>query len=211
VFIQVIQGRIGDVDSLRTAVQRWREEIAPQVTGWLGTTGGATADGTALAVIRFESEEAARRNSDRPEQQRWWAETSRYFDGEVTFHDCAEVLTMLGGGSDDAGFVQIIQGRTSDVDRLRRFVAESEDALREARPEILGGTLALDGDGGFTEVVYFTSEAEAREGERQPPPPEVAAELTALLDGATFYDISGPWLHSPDTSPQTSPETSPDT
>jgi hypothetical protein len=197
VFIQVIQGRISDVDGLRDAVQRWRDEIAPQVNGWLGTTGGATADGTAIAIVRFESAQAARSNSDRPEQQQWWAEASRYFDGDVTFHDCPEVLTLLGGGSDDAGFVQIIQGRTSDVDRLRRFVADSQDGLREARPDVLGGTVALHGDGGFTEVIYFTSEAAAREGERSASPPEVEAELGELLRDATFFDLPRPWLHSP--------------
>src|SRR6266540_2840622 len=99
-FIQVIQGKIGDVDGLREAVERWGEEVGPTATGWLGTTGGATADGTAIAVVRFESEEAARRNSERPEQGQWWAEASKYFAGDVTFHDCAEVVTFGDGGSD---------------------------------------------------------------------------------------------------------------
>ena len=41
------------------------------------------------------------------------------FDGEVTFHDCDDVTMFLGGGSDDAGFVQVIQGRLSDPERFR--------------------------------------------------------------------------------------------
>src|SRR5437762_7337373 len=130
-FIQVIQGKIGDVDGLRAAVERWGEEIGPTATGWLGTTGGATADGTAIAVVRFESAEAARENSERPEQQQWWEEASRYFAGEVTFHDCTDVHTFLDGGSDDAGFVQIIQGRTSDPDRMRELLEQSSKALHE--------------------------------------------------------------------------------
>ena len=31
-----------------------------------------TADGRMVALVRFDSEEAARRNSDRPEQGAWW-------------------------------------------------------------------------------------------------------------------------------------------
>jgi hypothetical protein len=198
-FVQVIQGKIADADGLRAAVERWRDEIAPQVTGWLGSTGGASADGTAIAVIRFESEEAARRNSERPEQQQWWAQASTYFDGEVTFHDCPEALTFLDGGSDDAGFVQIIQGRTTDPGRMRQLMEQSSDALRQLRPDVIGGTVALHGDGGFTQVVYFISEAAAREGERKESPPELKAiddEVASLFTEATFFDLPRPWLHS---------------
>jgi hypothetical protein len=197
VFVQVIQGRVADADRLRAAVQRWRDEVAPQATGWLGTTGGATADGTAIAVVRFESEDAARLHGERPEQQQWWAEASQCFDGDVTFHDCAEVFTFLEGGSDDAGFVQIIQGRATDIERMRRTMGESGDALRRARPDVLGGTVAFHNDGGFTQVVYFTSEADARQGESEAPPPEMDAEVAAVMRDATFYDLHGPWLHSP--------------
>ena len=37
-------------------------------------------------------------------------------DGPPEFHDCDDVTVWLGGGSDDAGFVQIIQGQTDDPD-----------------------------------------------------------------------------------------------
>jgi hypothetical protein len=198
-FIQVIQGRIADADGLRAAVERWQETIAPNVPGWLGTTGGATADGTAIAVVRFESEEAARRNSERPEQQQWWAEASRYFAGDVTFHDCPEVLTFLDGGSDDAGFVQIIQGRVQNPDRMRKMLEESSEGLRALRPDVIGGTVALHGDGGFTQTVYFTSEAAAREGEARQAPPEMREmdeEVSAMMRDATFYDLPRPWLFS---------------
>jgi hypothetical protein len=196
-FIQVVQGKIADVDGLRGAVERWRDEIAPHSEGWLGTTGGATADGTAIAVIRFESPEAARRNSEKPEQQQWWAEASKYFAGEVTFHDCAEVFDFNGGGSDDAGFVQIIQGRTTDPARMRQMMEQGGDAMREARPDVIGGTVALHGDGGFTQVIYFTSEEAAREGERKEMPPEMAEEMASMMSEPTFFDLTRPWLHSP--------------
>lgn len=194
-FIQVIQGKIADVDGLRSAVQRWSDEIAPHVTGWLGTTGGVTADGTAIAVVRFESEEAARRNSDRPEQQQWWAEASKHFAGEVTFHDCTETLKFLDGGSDDAGFVQVIRGKVDDVERLKAMAAHDDD-LHRMRPEILGATLAIEKDGTFTQTVAFTDEESARRGEAQDVPDDVREVLEYAMSGATFFDLRHPWFES---------------
>jgi hypothetical protein len=40
-----------------------------------------TDDGRFIALARFESEEAARRNTDRPEQDRWWTEIAKLFTG----------------------------------------------------------------------------------------------------------------------------------
>ena len=36
VFIQVIQGRCNDADALHRQMDRWREELEPGATGWLG-------------------------------------------------------------------------------------------------------------------------------------------------------------------------------
>ncbi|MGH8826627.1 MAG: hypothetical protein ACRDVZ_03295, partial [Jiangellaceae bacterium] len=83
-FVQVIQGRVSDEGQVRTAFDRWVDDLAPGATGWLGSTAGVTEDGRFVALVRFESEEAARRNSDRPEQGAWWAETSQLFIGEAT-------------------------------------------------------------------------------------------------------------------------------
>jgi hypothetical protein len=199
-FIQVIKGKIADADGLKAALQRWYDEVAPTATGWLGSTGGVTADGTAVAVVRFESAAAARRNSERPEQQRWWEQASASFAGDVEFHDCEQVLSFLDEGSDDAGFVQIIQGRVTDADRMLRLLEESAEPLRKLRPEIIGGTIALHGDGGFTQTVYFASETAAREGERKETPPEMKEmdeEVGAMMSDATFFDLPHPWLHSP--------------
>jgi hypothetical protein len=200
-FIQVIQGQISDVGGLRAALDRWIEELAPGAAGWLGSTAGVTDDGRFVALVRFESEEAARRNSDQPEQDQWWAETSKLFSGDATFHDCRDVELLLRGGSDDAGFVQVIQGRTRDVERMRELGEQAGRLLADFRPEIIGGTIALHGDGGFTQAVYFTSEEAAREGERKEPTPELKALLDedmALNEGdLTYFDLRELWLHSP--------------
>ena len=93
--------------------------------------------------------------------------------------------------------IQVLQGRLSDPDRFRRFMSQSMDALHEARPEILGGTIAIEPDGTFTETVAFTDEASARSGEGAEPPEDVRAELEYAMQGATFYDLHHPWFSSP--------------
>ena len=103
-FIQVIQGRAINPDGIRAAADRWKAELQPGAEGWLGSTSGVTDDGRFIAVVRFQSEELARRNSDRPEQGAWWNETAMHLD-EVSFHDSSRVHTYQGGGSDEAGFV----------------------------------------------------------------------------------------------------------
>ncbi len=94
-FVQVIQGRVGDAGQLRARMEQWVRDLSGGAIGWLGSTAGVTADGTGIAVARFESADAA----------------------------------------------------------------------------------CLHGEGGFTRAEYFTSEAEARVGERKRPPPEAQASL----------------------------------
>jgi hypothetical protein len=201
-FVQVVQGQVSDAQQLREAGERWLRELQPGSVGWLGTTSGVTADGQGILIARFESEEAARRNSDRPEQTQWWMETSKLFAGDVAFHDCREVYEMLGGGSDDAGFVQVIQGRATDMEKARSMGDRFDRALREYRPDVLGGLICVHGDGSgdFTQVIYFTSEAEAREGERKQPTGEAAEmmrEEMELFTDLRYFDLTNPYLDSP--------------
>jgi hypothetical protein len=201
-FVQVIKGQVSDPAKLRAAMDRWAEELAPGATGWLGSTAGVTEDGRFIALARFESEEAARRNSDRPEQDRWWAETSKLFSGEATFSDSQNVVVDVIGEPDSAGFVQVIQGRSTDPERARELMGQDSSAEWAAyRPDVVG-SVAVDHQGGaYTMAIYFTSEAAAREGESKEPPPELKAqmeEMDALSAGMPeFFDLKQPWLHSP--------------
>jgi hypothetical protein len=79
-------------------------ELVPGFIGWQGTTAGVTEDDRFIALARFTSEEAARRNSDRPEQDRWWSETAELFTSKATFNDSSDVTV----DPDEAGFVQVI-------------------------------------------------------------------------------------------------------
>src|SRR4051812_36707219 len=102
-FMQVIQGQVIDAEEMRRAMDRWVAELAPGAKGWLGSTGGVTEDGRFIATARFESEDAARANSDRPEQGMWWSQAEKSLS-DVVFHDCSDVMLINGGGSDRAGF-----------------------------------------------------------------------------------------------------------
>ena len=198
-FIQVIQGKVKDEAGLRRAMDRWQEELMPGAIGFLGTTAGFTADGTFLALARFESADAAHANSERPEQGAWWAEMEKCFDGEVTFMDCADVRQWLSGGSDDAHFVQIMEGHSEDVARMHDVMGSHPDELHAARPEILGGLMMDAGDGRYVEAFYFTSEEAAHEGEKLEIPDELRAEMEEgmrLMGDVAYLDLRDPILVS---------------
>ena len=198
-FIQVISGTTTDREGLLRQAERWEEELRPGAAGFLGSTGGVTDDGRFILAARFESEDAARRNSVRDEQGAWWAETEKYLD-DVAFHDGTEVLTTLGGGSNGAGFVQVMRGRVLDHDKAAQLIArmgEFEAIMRQHRPEFLGDVTILHADGTYTDIIYFTSEAEAREGETKPMPAEgleMFEEFMATMPVNEYLDLKEPWL-----------------
>ena len=194
-FIQIIQGKCTDQQRLRGRLDEWLEQLAPDAPGWLGGTYGFTDDDDFVAVIRFESREAAALNAQRPEQDAWWQGTESCFDGPVEFHDSDDVTLMLDGGSDDARFVQIMRGRVDDPERLKTMMGDT-DLLHEMRPEIIGSTLAIEPDGTWTETIAFTDEESARRGEQQPMPEEMAQEFHQLMQGVTFLDLHQPWFAS---------------
>ena len=201
-FTQVIRGKVKDADAVRAATQEWESKLKPGAIGYLGATEGVADDGTFVAVARFESEEAAKANSDRPEQGEWWEKTSKLFEGPVTFHDCPQVTTFGGGGSDDAGFVQLMIYKPTDLDKMMAMTADFEktyDEMASARPDIIGGTTSIAKDGTVIDTNYFTSEAEAREGEKKEMPEEVQkamADFGEIAGPVEFIDICDPWLFS---------------
>ena len=200
-FAQIIQGKTSNPQALTAAGEQWLQDLAPGATGWLGTTSGVTEDGRAIAVVRFESEEDARRNSNRPEQDQWWSQTSKLFDGEATFRDSTDVTVDVQGDPDQAGFVQIMQGRSSDPERAKQLMDQDADKWTAFRPDVVGSVSIGHEDGGYTMVLYFTSEAEAREGERKEVPPDLQAnmeEMNKLSVGEPeFFDLEQPVILSP--------------
>jgi quinol monooxygenase YgiN len=200
-FVQVVQGRVSDAAQLRARLDTWAQEVAPGAVGWLGSTTGVTDDGRVMALARFESAEAAQQNSDRPEQTAWWEQTAKLFTDEPEFHNSTSVEVDTVGDPGEAGFVQVMQGRSSDPGRARELMANDQTDYRSFRPEILGTvTLNHDADA-WTMAIYFTSEEAAREGEKKEPTPEMAEMMKQLgelsIGEPVFFDLKSPGLHAP--------------
>jgi hypothetical protein len=192
-FIQVIQAKSSKRDEVRALTDEWGE-LPNEGSGFLGGTYGFTDDGDFFGVVRFESKEKAMANSERPETDAMAKRMGELMDGPPQFHDCDDVTVWADGGSDDAGFVQIIQGRTDDPERLKAVMAADEDDARAQRSDIIGGTFGLKADGSFVNTVAFTDEASAREGEASSDgPPE---EIVSLMSDLTFYNLRDPWFVS---------------
>jgi hypothetical protein len=200
-FVQVIQGHVADPEQVHAALDRWSQQLAAGAPGWLGSTAGVTEDGRFVGLARFESQESAQRNSDRPEQGQWWTQTSKLFTGEVIFRDSSDVTTDVTGDPNVAGFVQVMQGHSSDPARARELMAQDPDQWAAFRPDIIGSVAVGHQGGAYTVAMYFTSEQAAREGEHKQPPPELKAlmeEMNQLMVGEPeFLDLRQPWLYSP--------------
>jgi hypothetical protein len=202
VFIQIIQGRCTKPDELHALTDKWLREVAPNAVGWLGGTYGITDDDTFVGVVRFDSREAAMANSDRPEQSAWWREVEQCFDGPVEFHDADKVMLAVGGDADEAGFVQVIQGKVDDPALLEAELDEMSNLLQQERPEIIGTSFAIEEDGTFTETVYFTDEAAAREGEAKAMPNRedvrhLMEDFRRVTHDLRYLDLHQPWFASP--------------
>jgi hypothetical protein len=197
-FVQVIQGKVGDAAGLARNMDRWETELKPNAVGFIGSTAGTTKDGTFIALARFESADAAQANGDKPEQSSWWAETEKCFDGDVSFLNCDGQL-WGAGGSDDAGFVQVMQGQSNDVARLKAMMADFPDDMNESRPDVIGGVFGAAEDGHWVQAVYFTSEQAAREGETKEMTEAQRAqfeEAMSLMGEVSYLDLSEPRLIS---------------
>jgi hypothetical protein len=191
-FVQILRGGTHSGRAVLAELDRWLEELSPGAEGWLGSTGGVTDDGRFIASFRFESHQAAQRNSDRSEQTQWWNRFSRHLDAP-RFWDCNLVEVYKEGGSDEAGFVQVIMGRVLDADRFRE---EARSMAGPGRDDVIGSVAAWDGSR-FTEVVYFTSEEEARKGERSPAQHVALEKVWPLTQDLDYFDLTEPWMASP--------------
>src|SRR3954451_23900926 len=145
-FIQVIEGKTSDKSGLARQNEKWETDLAPGASGYLGMTGGVADGGTGIFLARFDNEAAARSNSERPEQGTWWNETAKYFDGDVTFRDCADVDVQQIRDLDAAWFVQVMQGTSSDKERVRQIAPQLTGKMAELRPDVLGTVIAWDDD-----------------------------------------------------------------
>lgn len=198
-FAQVISGLAADRDGLRRQFERWVRELRPGAAGFLGSTGGVTAEGHFVAVVRFEDAAASRANAERPEQSAWWQDTEQLLDGPATFRESDDIELLGVGGSDSAGFVQVIEGRTADRATFMHLERQLEQGFLDHRPDFIGSTLVWWRNGTWLEAAYFTSEAEVRAGEARglsPALDELFAQWQQLASPSLYLDLGKPWLAS---------------
>ena len=200
-FVQVIQGRTSQPQAVAEAFDRWRADLAPGATGWLGSTGGVTEDGRFLGVARFESEEAAAANSQRPEQDAWWSETASCSTGKphsATAPTYRRPAAATRTGPDSS---RSCRAGAATPSVPRQLMTQDSDKWAEFRPDVIGSVAIGHDEGAYTMVLYFTSEAEAREGERKEPPPELQAQMEEMnkltVGEPEFFDLKQPFLASP--------------
>ena len=197
-FVQIINGRVKDADEVRRLDERWRKDVMPGAKGFLGSTVGVTDDNRFLAFVRFSDEAAARANSDRSEQSAWWSEFEKSLDGAPSFRESNDVALLFDGGSDKAGFVQVMEGSVADRAKAEAFeTPEMLNELRAARPDLIGSIRAWFDGGKFVDVAYFTSEADARKGEKSEEFSGPSDQYMAMFTDMTFVDLHDPILTSP--------------
>ncbi len=198
-FIQVVSGDVADHSVLRRQLQRWVVELRPGAVGFLGSTAGITPQGHFVSVARFDDKPAARSNRERPEQAQWWKDTERCFNGPVEFRESADLDFLGNGGSDSAGFVQVIEGRTGDRARFMVLEREIERGFVKERPDFIGSMLVWWDSGAWLEVAYFSSEEQTRAAEQSGLSEgltNVFSEWQGLAAPSSYFDLTQPLLFS---------------
>ena len=194
-FVQIIEGTTSNPEALSAAGDAWEAEVKPGAVGFLGVTAGVSAGGKAFTLVRFQDEASAKANSERPEQGAWFEKhLATAYDSPPTFTESSDIEEFMGGGSNDAGFVQVMKSKNVDRAKLEEMDKTFEKFAGE-RPDILGGLRAWTGADTCVDVMYFTSEADARKGEQTEMPDELkqAMESFGEMD-VEFLDLPDPQL-----------------
>jgi hypothetical protein len=89
--------------------------------------------------------------------------------------------------------------KSANVDRsvLAGLDEAFESVAPTFRPEIIGSVRIWTDDESVYDLTYFTSEAEAREGESKEPPPELTEfldDFQSIMAATEFFDLRDPWL-----------------
>lgn len=194
-FVTVIRARSVDNATTQSAWKQWAAALRLGCDGFLGSTAGVAPNGQLVLVARFTDEEAARRSATPGNGASEWALIERACVPPLAVFESEQVDVSMGGGSDDAGFVQVLFGHGDRV-RARDVLLRGEAVLQRERPDIIGGFTAWR-DRTFVDVAYFRSESEARAGESR----ELSAEgrewfeqLASVMEFDEFVDLPHPWF-----------------
>jgi hypothetical protein len=120
----------------------------------------------------------------------------KLYDGEPTFKESSDVTEWMGGGSDDAGFVQVMKSTGVDRAQMEKMDAAFASFVGQ-RPDLLGGVRVWTGADSCIDIAYFTSEEAARKGEQADVPDELK-QLMGEFEGmgeTDYLDLTAPQLH----------------
>ena len=108
-------------------------------------------------------------------------------------------LAPVGDGVDGGAALAgpFVHGLVGHAGRVRLDVLDLREERVAPRGTFPGGFDDFKTTWDALQVAYFTSEADAREGESKAPPPELAAQMPdfeALMANVDFIDLRDPWL-----------------
>ena len=134
-FVQVIEGRTTDPDGLRAQFDKWVAELQPGATGYVGTTAGVAADGRVVCLrpVRVGGRRRGPTASG-PSRARGGPRPRSCSTGPSSSPSRATSRQFLAGGSDDAGFVQVMKVAGVDRAKVEAGDTQFETAGRHAAP-----------------------------------------------------------------------------
>ena len=82
--------------------------------GWLGVTAGVSQYGHFVALLGFETEEAARITMDHGTEHGLWDRLGRVVEG-LTFRECPNVRAFFTADAQDVESVEVTRGAVRDI------------------------------------------------------------------------------------------------
>ncbi|MGW7081726.1 hypothetical protein [Streptomyces sp. NPDC054866] len=197
-FVLKVEARTARPDAVRQQVLAWPADVGSSASGWLGCTGGVSADGDWVFLMRFVSQEAAWTTSDLPGYEQWWRACRRHLETPPVFAESTRVSGILRGGSDDAAAVIITQG-SGPSNRLSEILRRLETLELTEPVGVIGGFVAWHGCERFTEALYLASKgAQFRQlGTTSQALGRFIDDHVAAVRDARVIDLDEPWLTSP--------------
>lgn len=199
-WIRIARGKTAEPAKLKALVETFTTDPEGLPAGSLGVTFGFAKDGTAVVSSRFESKAAGEAwfSSD---QFKARLEKITALGTEITDEFRSDDVVVFGkGGSDDAGFVQVMTGNTSDRAKYEQISNTLDEFLTKERPDVIGGITAFGDNGRYFDVVYFTNEADARVGEKKElsaGAQEILGQLESITSDVEFIDLTDVVTASP--------------
>lgn len=186
-FVELVQGRAIDPTGLHQAWDQALVGIGAEAAGWLGATSGVSAAGGFMAILGFESEEAARITMDRLDRRAAWDRLAP-LAADLTFRECPNVRAFGLRDPRYADLVQVTQGPANDIGRVVS-VFEKSSRAGTADETVIGGLLCWD-DAGFATSALYRRSPEAGAASA---PDTLREDAPALIHQPARLDLAGPW------------------